>query len=314
MSVLGLGCWPIGAAWAAGDQPLGYTSVDDTTSLRALHRGIEIGVTLLDTADVYGAGHSERLVGKAVADHPDVLVATKFGYVFDESTRQLTGEDTSPEYVRRALHASLRRLGRERVDLYQLHLSDVDDRRAADIIATLEDLVAEGLVAWYGISADDAGPAEAFAAGPHCTAVQFELNVFGGSEAVLAVCDRHDLAALCRSPLAMGLLGGRYGAGTRLPADDVRGRPPSWLEWFSDGGPNPAFLSRLELVREALTTGGRTLAQGALGWVWAHHERTIPLPGFRTPGQVEENVAAADHGPLDRGTYTVIERALGRPA
>src|SRR5512133_554480 len=130
VSALGLGCWAIGGAMAAGDQPLGYAGVDDAEAVRALHRAVELGVTLFDTADAYGAGHSERLLGSVLADHPEVLVATKFGNTIDEATRQLTGVDTSPAYVRRALAASLRRLGRERVDLYQLHTSDVTRERA----------------------------------------------------------------------------------------------------------------------------------------------------------------------------------------
>jgi aryl-alcohol dehydrogenase-like predicted oxidoreductase len=312
VSALGLGCWAIGGAMAAGEQQLGYSGVDDEQAVQALHRAVELGVTLFDTADAYGAGHSERLLGRVLADHPDVLVATKFGNTIDEDTRQLIGVDTSPAYVRQALHASLRRLGRDRVDLYQLHTPDVDDARAAELVDTLEDLAAEGLIGWYGVSTDDPGRAAAFAAGPHFTALQLQLNVLDDNPELLAVCDQRDLAALCRSPLAMGLLGGRYNATSRLPANDIRGRQPDWLHWFTDGRPTPEFLRRVDAVRHVLTAQGRTPAQGALGWVWAHHRRAIPLPGFRNTAQVTDNAGALDHGPLAQSQHDEIEAILDR--
>jgi aryl-alcohol dehydrogenase-like predicted oxidoreductase len=288
--------------------------VDDAEAVAALHRAIELGVTLLDTADSYGAGHSERLLSTVLAAHPEVLVATKFGNTFDEETRQLTGADTSPARVRDALHASLRRLGRDRIDLYQLHTPDVDERRAEELITALEGFVAEGLIAWYGISTDDPAQATRFAAGAHCTAAQLQLSVLDDNAEMLAVCDRCDLAALCRSPLAMGLLGGRYTAASVLPADDIRGQPPAWLRWFTDGRPNAEYLERVEAIRELLTADGRTVAQGAIGWIWARHSRTIPLPGFRNTAQAEENAAALIRGALAPEVYAAINSVLERNA
>jgi len=295
---------------AAGDQPLGYAGVTDVDSRRALERAVELGVTLFDTADAYGAGHSERLLAPVLAAHREVLVATKFGNTIDEDTRQLTGMNTSPGYVREALHGSLRRLGREQVDLYQLHVSDVDDNRALELVAVLETLATEGLIRWYGISTDDPTRVDLFATGAHCTAVQLQLNVFDDNPAMLAACDRHDLAALCRSPLAMGLLGGRYSATSTLPTDDIRGASPDWLRWFTDGRPNPAFLRRLDTVRGILTRDGRTLVQGALGWIWARHPRTLPLPGFRNSAQVEDNAGTLQRGPLPAADFREVQQVL----
>ena len=312
VSALGMGCWPIGGALATGDQPLGYAGVTDAEARRALDRAVELGVTLFDTADVYGAGHSERLLARVLAANPHVLVATKFGNTFDEDTRQLTGVDTSPGYVRRALLGSLRRLDRDHVDLYQLHASDVDDNGAFELVDTLEMLVGEGLVRWYGISTDDPTRVGIFATGPHCTAVQLQLNVLDDNPEALAACDRHELAALCRSPLAMGLLGGLYTADSTLPANDIRGRNPDWLRWFTKGRPNPDLLNRIDTVRGILTRNGRTLAQGALGWIWARHGRTIPLPGFRNIPQVEDNAGALQHGPLSEEDFAEVQQALGR--
>lgn len=314
VSALGLGCWPIGGAMAAGDQPLGYTGVDDAESRRALARAADLGVTLFDTADAYGAGHSERLLGEAFGDRPEILVATKFGNTIDEDRRQLTGEDSSPGYVRQAVHGSLRRLRRETIDLYQLHTPPGGPQQTDDLLAALEDLVDQGLVRWYGISSDDPDAAAAFAAGPHCTAVQLELNVLGGRTPALEVCERHDLAALGRSPLAMGLLSGRYSDGSsRLPADDVRGTQPGWMKWFADGAPVPEYLERVEAVTDVLTADGRSLVQGALAWSWAASPFSIPLPGFRTVAQVESTAAAMAQGPLTAEQLAAVETALGRP-
>ncbi|HZC69883.1 MAG TPA: aldo/keto reductase [Jatrophihabitans sp.] len=132
------------------------------------------------------------------------------------------------------------------------------------------------------------------------------------NQAMLQVCAEHDLAALCRSPLAMGLLGGRYGSTSALPADDIRGRQPEWLRWFRDGRPDPDYLAALEAVRSALTSGGRTLAQGAIGWIWAHDPRAIPLPGFRNSAQVDDNTAALQLGPLTATAHAAVQDALGR--
>lgn len=267
---------------------------------------------MFDTADAYGAGHSERLLGEVLQHEPQVRIATKFGNTIDETSRQLTGVDVSPVYVRSALTGSLRRLRREHVDLYQLHTPDVTQAQGEDLVAALEDFAAEGLIGWWGVSTDDAATAERFASAPHCTALQLELNVLDDNPAMLQVCARHDLAALCRSPLAMGLLGGRYDATSTLPSDDVRGRQPEWLRWFRDGHPDAGYLAALDTVRDALTVDGRTLAQGAVSWIWAHDPRTIPLPGFRNPAQVTDTAGALRAGPLPAEAYAAVQAVLNR--
>lgn len=312
VSALGMGCWAIGGPMAAGTQSLGYVGADDRESRRAIRLAVERGVNLFDTADAYGAGHSERLLGEVLPEYPDVLVATKFGNTIDEQTRQLTGVDVTPTYVRDALQASLSRLRRDQIDLYQLHTPDVTADQAEDLVAVLEELVTAGQLRWWGVSTDDQEKAALFASAPHCTAMQIQLNVFDDNPAMLQLCAEHDLAALCRSPLAMGLLGGRYGAASNLPADDVRGRQPEWLRWFQGGRPAPEFLAQLDTVRDTLTGNGRTLAQGALAWIWAHDERAIPLPGFRNGAQVEENTAALLLGALSAEEHATVKTALSR--
>jgi aryl-alcohol dehydrogenase-like predicted oxidoreductase len=313
VSPMGVGCWAIGGPYWAGEQPLGWGEVDDEESVRALRRAFDLGVNFFDTANVYGTGHSERIVGRALAGHRDqVVLATKFGNVFDEGARQHLGTDTSPDHVAGACEASLRRLGTDRIDLYQLHISVLPADQAVPIRDALERLVDRGLVRAYAWSTDDPQLASLFAEGPHCTAVQHELNVLNDAPAMLAVCDRLDLASVDRTPLAMGLLTGKFSAGSRLPSDDVRGKEPEWMRYFKDGRPVPAWLDRLAAVREVLTSEGRSLAQGALAWIWARSDRTVPIPGVRTVRQVEENAAAMQAGPLTAGQVAEIDRLLGR--
>jgi aryl-alcohol dehydrogenase-like predicted oxidoreductase len=314
VSAIGLGCWAIGGPFSAPDgKPLGWGEVDDAESVRAIERALELGATFFDTADVYGAGDSERVLGRALAGRRDaVVIATKFGNVFDESTRRITGSDASPQYVRRACAASLRRLGTDWIDLYQLHLSDYDPAAAAEVRDALEELVAEGLIRAYAWSTDDADRARVFAEGRHCVAVQHELNVLHDAPALLELCESEGLASVNRSPLAMGLLTGKFTAESRLAAGDIRGQAPEWLRWFRDGRPAGEWLQKLAAVREILTGSGRTLAQGALGWILARSERTIPIPGFRTVAQVEDNLRALEHGPLAADELREIERLLER--
>lgn len=151
VSALGFGCWAIGGEWQASDgQPLGWGKVDDEESVRAIRRALDLGVTFFDTADTYGAGHSERVLGRALGKRRgDVVVATKWGNVFDEETRTLTGADDSPAYVRRALTASLKRLDTDYVDLYQLHQDD-PDTPLDETLRALDDLARSGKVRYVG--------------------------------------------------------------------------------------------------------------------------------------------------------------------
>jgi aryl-alcohol dehydrogenase-like predicted oxidoreductase len=283
--------------------------------VRAIHRALELGATFFDTADVYGAGHSERILGRALGDRrDDVVVATKFGNTFDQTTRAITGSDASPSYIRRACEASLRRLGTDRIDLYQLHLSDHDPDDAVEARDALEDLVAAGLIRAYGWSTDDPHRARVFAEGEHCVAVQHELSVFHDAPEMLELCEEEGLASVNRSPLAMGLLAGKLDAAWRPAQGDIRGEPPDWLRFFRDGRPAPEWLERLAAIREILTSGGRSLAAGALSWILARSERTIPIPGFRTVAQVEDNLRAAQFGPLSDGQMREVDGLLVSPS
>src|SRR5262249_23116318 len=116
-----------------------------------------------------------------------------------------------------------------------------------------------------------------------------------------------------RGPLAMGILAGKYTVNSTLPPEDVRGvHAPDWMKYFKDGKPNPEWMSKMEAVRDILTSGGRTLAQGALAWLWGRTEKTIPIPGFKTVAQVEDDAGAMRFGPLTPAQMAEIDRILGR--
>ena len=314
VSAMGLGCWAIGGVFWRGDVPIGWGEVDDDESIRALHRAIDLGVTFFDTADVYGAGHSERVLGRALAGRRDqVVIATKFSNVFDESTRQVTGADASPAHIRQACEASLQRLNTDSIDLYQFHNGGYDLELAGEVRDTLEGLVAEGKIRHYGWSTDSPERARIFAQGPNCTAAQHQMNVLDDAPAMVALCEELNLASINRGPLAMGLLTGKYQAGSKLGSNDVRGdQGPDWMKYFKDGEPNPEWLKKLAAIREILTSTGRTLAQGALAWLWGRSERTIPIPGFRTEAQVQENATAMQFGPLTPDQMHEIDALLER--
>jgi aryl-alcohol dehydrogenase-like predicted oxidoreductase len=314
VSALGMGCWAIGGPFWRGETPLGWGEVDDDESIRAVRRALDLGVTFFDTANVYGAGHSERVLGRAVAGRRgQVVIATKFSSVFDEDTRQVAGSDASPAGIRKACEDSLQRLNTTYIDLYQFHDNGFPPEKAQPVRDTLEDLVKEGKLRAYGWSTDFPKSAEFFAQGEHCAAIQLQLNVLDDNPQVLAICERHDLAAINRGPLAMGLLTGKYTAETKPSIDDVRGeKSPEWMKYFKNGQPNPEFLKRRDAVREILTSKGRTVAQGALAWLWARSPQTLPIPGFRTVAQVDENSRAMAFGPLDAGQMKEIEHLLGR--
>lgn len=314
VSALGMGCWAIGGPFWAGETPLGWGQVDDDESIRAIHAALDQGINFFDTANVYGAGHSERVLGRALAGRrSQVVIATKFNAVFDETTRQVTGADPSPEGIHKACEESLRRLNTDYIDLYQFHDNGYPAEKALPVREALEALVKAGKIRAYGWSTDFPDRAELFAQGAKCTAIQLQLNVLDDNPAVIFICEKYNLAAINRGPLAMGLLTGKYTAETKTSADDVRGeKSPEWMKYFVDGRPNPEWLAKRAAIREILTSHGRTVAQGALAWLWARSPQTIPIPGFRTAKQVEENTKAMQFGPLTLDQMLQIEVLLNR--
>ncbi len=318
VSPLGLGCWAIGGPFWRGDgtvpwqdrneplNPAGLGPVDDQESIRAIQTAIDMGVMVFDTSSSYGCGHSERVLGQAIAGQRDkVVIATKFGNLIDEENKVYLGHDASPEQIRASCIASLQRLGTDYIDVFQLHWSSFDGD-ITDIMTTLEDLVQEGKIRGYGWSTDDVERMATLAEGQHCTAVQHFLSVLNDATEMLAFCDAQNLASINRSPLNMGQLTGKYHSETSFPEDDIR---HGW------DFKNEHFQKRFQVLddlRDALTCDGRSMVQGALAWIWARSERTIPIPGFKSVQQVEENARALDFGPLTTAQFQQVEEIMAR--
>jgi aryl-alcohol dehydrogenase-like predicted oxidoreductase len=313
-----MGCWAIGGPWQSGGAQVGWGVVDDAESTRAIHAALDLGANFFDTAAGYGAGHSERILGAALQGRRDqVVIATKFGQEVDEAAKRVVAYGETEEdgdvagHVRANLENSLRRLGTDHIDVYLLHVWGLKLDRALATRDVLEELVAEGKVRTYGWSTDRPDAVEAFSTSPGCGVVEQELNVLTGSAEVLAVAERLNLASINRAPLGMGVLTGKITPETRFADNDIR----SNVEWFGgikDGRASQAWLDALGSIREILTSDGRTLAQGALAWIWGRSPNTVPIPGFRTVAQVEENAKAMKFGPLTPTQMAEVDRILGR--
>ncbi|MFA1623092.1 aldo/keto reductase [Rhizobium mongolense] len=307
---LGMGCWAIGGPFFAGDVPLGWGEVDDDESIEAIHRAVDLGIRFFDTASNYGAGHSEEVVGRAIGNRDDIVIATKFGFATDEKTKQATGAFADPAFIRQSAETSLRRLKRERLDLLQFHLNDFPLEASDEVFDVLEALKAEGKIDAFGWSTDFPDRAARHAGCKGFVSIQHTMNVFEPVPAMVDVIEKNGLLSINRGPLAMGLLSGKFTPEKTVGAKDVRATSLDWMVYFKDGRIAPEFAARLEAVRDLLTTGGRTLTQGALAWLWARSPRTLPIPGFRTVAQVEENAGALEKGTLPRDVMARIDAAL----
>ena len=313
VSALGLGCWAIGGEtwYMDGDtrRLLSWGNVDDKESIRAIQRALDIGINFFDTADSYGAGHSEQIFGNAIDGRRDeVVISTKFGGIFDE-TRTWLGHPhpngrVTRDFVRKACDASLKRLGTDYIDLYFLHWKEYDAGLATDLVPVLEELVNENKIRYYGWSTPYTEQALVFTKGQHCTSMEYNYNIFERNPDMLALCREHDLSTIARGPLAMGILTGKYTRNSRIPDNDLRSR------WNLKEGRIAQQLEMLEAIQGVLTRDGRTLPQAALGWLWALDLKIVPIPGFKTVKQVEENFEALEFGPLSRNQMREIECVL----
>lgn len=312
VSPLGFGCWAIGGPFQLDGLPDGWGEVDDNESVRAIERALELGVNFFDTADVYGTGHSEEVLGRALRGRRhEAVIATKFGFTYDAESRNVyTRIDVSPNGIAAACEASLRRLGTDYIDLYQIHPGGIPEDCLDSVIYSLEQLKQQGWIRAYGWSTEDAAAAEQFAERSTAAALQHPLNVLKGRSPMVEVCERHGLSSINNAPLAMGLLSGKFGRASQLSADDVRGSRHEWVLYFKDGRPKTEYLDMLDAVREVLTSGGRTLVQGALAWIWGRSGCTIPIPGLKTTAQVEEAAKAMEFGPLTPEQMAEIDGIL----
>ena len=289
LSVVGLGCWQLGADWG---------EVVDDDAVATLAGATDAGVTFLDTADVYGDGRSERLVGRAVADRPDVLVGTKIGRRADPHVP----EAFTPGNLRAWTDRSRENLGVDTLDLVQLHCPPTPVYATDAVFDTLDQFVADGSLRAYGVSVERTDEALTAIARPHVASVQIILNAFRLKplEQVLPAAQEAGVAIIARVPLASGLLSGRYDASTTFPADDHRnynrdGGAFDIGETFA-GVPFEVGLRAVEDLRGI--AGERPLAELALRWVIDTPGVTTVIPGARNADQARRNAAVAGSTPL----------------
>jgi aryl-alcohol dehydrogenase-like predicted oxidoreductase len=290
VSVVGLGTWQLGADW-------GEVSEDD--ALAVLAASVDAGVTFFDTADVYGDGRSEQVIGRFLREHPEVVVATKMGRRVDQVPEHYTLES-----FRAWTDRSRRNLGVDTLDLVQLHCPPSAVIDADATYDALDTLVAEGAIAAYGVSVETADQALSAIARPHVASIQIILNAFRLKplDRVLPVAAAAGVAIIARVPLASGLLSGRYDEHTRFAPDDHRtynrdGSAFDVGETFSGVDYETGVRAAQEfsaLVRDL----DLTPAQAALAWVVQQPGVTTVIPGARNAEQARANAAAGLVGPL----------------
>ncbi|GAA4081141.1 aldo/keto reductase [Nonomuraea soli] len=289
VGVVGLGAWQLGADWG---------EVSEAEARATLEAAVEAGVSFIDTADVYGDGRSEQIVGRFLREHPDLTVATKMG-------RRVA--QVPANYVMDNFRAwndrSRANLGVDTLDLVQLHCPPTPVYSSDAVFDALDTLVAEKRIAAYGVSVETADEALTAIARPGVASVQIILNAFRLKplERVLPAAEAAGTGIIARVPLASGLLSGRYDESTTFGPDDHRtynrhGESFDVGETFS----GVDFATGLEAVRRLapLVPPGATMAQFALRWILDQRGVSVVIPGARNPGQARANAAAAGLAPL----------------
>jgi aryl-alcohol dehydrogenase-like predicted oxidoreductase len=299
VSAIGFGAWAIGADWG---------NVDDAESLRALHAAADAGVTLIDTADVYGDGRSEKVIARFLSERSGerLFVATKMG-----RRVPLNMSLYKPEAFRAWVDRSRDNLGMDRLDLVQLHCLPTDLYYRPEIFAALDELVSSGAIANYGVSVERVEEGLKAIEYPGVASVQIIFNMLRQRPAdhFLAEAKRRDVGVLARVPMASGLLTGKMSKQTVFDASDHRlfnrhGESFDVGETFA-GVDYDAGLAFVEELR-SLVPGGATMAQMALRWILMFDGVTAAIPGAKSPEQAKANAAAADLAAIPPATLERI--------
>lgn len=280
VSEIGFGAWAIGGdAWGP---------VEDEKSVRAMERAIELGITFIDTADVYGDGHSESLVAQVLKGRRDrLVVSTKGGLMGHHRDPEKGAVYDRPEKVIDACEASLRRLGTDYIDVYFCHIWWDNDRETEAFLAAYDRLKRDGKVRAIGISTDGFKHIKHYNQNGGLDVVQLDYSILNrnAEKEILPYLQEHDIGVVVRGPLKMGILTGKFSSDTTFPDGDIRQNWPN-EGWFQDS------LRQVEQLRP-LQREDQTLGQLALRFILSHPAVSVAIPGAKTPEHVEENAAAS---------------------
>jgi len=298
VSEIGFGGWAIGGN-AYGDS---YGHTEDDASLAAIQRALALGCTFFDTADAYGYGHSEELLGRALRQRPDVVVATKVGSNF---YGEHPVDDFSGSYIRSALEKSRQRLQRDVIDVYQLHNPPKDllaDPRTYEI---LQQLKAEGRIRAYGVSVFHQDEALTAIEAGQPDVIQLPYNLLNtAAEELFPVAQREGVGIIAREPLASGFLSGKYSVDAKFGPGDFRADlPRQYVQ---------AMVSSAEAFRFLEAGGARTLVQAALRFVLEPEAVSTVITGIKTVAQAEEDLGASDVPPLTPAERRRVRELMGR--
>lgn len=300
VSEIGFGAWAIGGdAWGP---------VEDAASIAAMERAVECGITFIDTADVYGNGHSETLVAQVLKGRRDqIVVATKGGLMGHHRDPQREPVYDRPDKVVAACEASLRRLDTDYIDVYFCHIWWDKPEETDAFMQAFELLKRDGKVRLVGVSTDDMAYIEHFNRDSGVDVVQLEYSILNrrAERAILPYLHEHGIGAVIRGPLQKGLLTGKFTAATTFPPDDVRHTWPNEA-WFQE---SVATVERLRAVERP----DQTLGQLALRFVVNHPAVSVAIPGAKTPAQVDANAAASVRPLLHEEDVQLIDAVAPPP-